>query len=93
MPNYATLSAIAIAGGVRHPALFEQVRNFVFGRQISARDPVDHIIQHATDVNGVGASFIAGGATTPNDLEQIGNRVLSHPYTRASNEVLDWPTH
>jgi hypothetical protein len=90
--DYDTLAAIAIAGGVRHPALYEEVCDYVLGQQISAADPVHHIIQGAEDVNGVGVAFIAGGAVTPYDLEQIGNIVLTYPYTRAANDVLDVPT-
>lgn len=90
--DYDTLAAVALAGGVNSPPLFEQVCDYVFGTLISAADPVHHVIQDAADVGGVGAAFIAAGATAPPDLEQIGNRVLTYPYTRSANEVLDWPT-
>lgn len=83
-----TLAAIAIAGGAQQPALFEQVCQYVFNSVKS----FSRQMQTVADVGGVGAAFVAAGATTPYWLEQIGTQVLTYPYTRAANNVLNWPT-
>jgi len=94
-PNVNLLAAIAIVGlspgvgiGVPPPS-YEQVCNYVLMNQV---DPLD-IPRTVTpaDINGVGAALIAGGATTPYWLEQVGQQVLTYPYTRSATDVLDTP--
>jgi len=94
-PNVNLLAAIAIAGlqpsvgaGVPAPS-YEQVCNRVLMLQV---DPLD-IPRTVTppDINGVAAALVAGGAITPYWLEQVGNIVLTYPYTRSATDVLDVP--
>lgn len=101
-PNVALLSAVVIAAGARQPALFERVKDYVWYSYHNT-DGLDLIPQpnHATDVGGAGAAiyvaFVAAGITALTGgvaywLEQIGNTVLTYPYTRSATGVLDWPT-
>lgn len=85
-PNVSVLSALAIANGVRHAWLFEQVCNIVLtGKHANAGTKDASVVSTA-------ASFVAGSATAPWWLEQIGNKVLTYPFTRSDKEVLNWPT-
>lgn len=85
-PNVAVLSALAIANGVRHAWLFEQVLNTVLTGERANAGTSD------AAVASTAASFVAGSATSPWWLEQIGNRVLTYPHTRSDKGVLNWPT-
>lgn len=82
------LAAVVIAGSANTPVKFEQVCNYVFNNSVN----YSRQVQTVTDVNGVGAALIAQGATDPATLERIGTKALTYPYTRAVNNVLDWPT-
>jgi hypothetical protein len=84
----STLAAVAIAGGARQPALYEKVCNYCFNNAVN----FNRGVQTVADVGGVGAAFIAQGATTPYWLERIGNTVLTYPHTRSDSGVLAWPT-
>lgn len=96
-PDYATLAAVVLASDAafhtRSAPVFEQIRNRVWfnyrntdGKDIPQWNPPD-------DVNGLGdtiyAAFVAAGLTAliggaAYALEQIGNIVLTYPYTRGS---------
>lgn len=93
-PNVPLLAAISLVGltsigqGVSAPK-WEQVTNRVLMLQV---DPAD-IPRTVTpdDINGVASALIAGGATSPYWLEQVGNIVMTYPYTRSATDVLDVP--
>lgn len=84
MPNINLLAAIAIAAGARTPYLWGKVLDYVFNHDYP-------FTFTPADVSGVGAAMVAGGATTPYWLEQVGNIVLTYPYTRSANDVLNVP--
>lgn len=98
-----TLAAVVLAQNATYhtkdPAIFEQIRTYVWSKYKTSGDiPWTFAV---TDVAGCGAAiyaaFIAAGVTQALGgvaywLEKIGNTVLTYPYTRASNDVLDYPT-
>ncbi|MEN6532768.1 MAG: hypothetical protein ABFD89_03845 [Bryobacteraceae bacterium] len=85
------MTAISLAGltspgvGVSAPK-WEQVTNRVLMLQVSPAD-IPRTVTPA-DINGVAAALIAGGATSPWWLEEIGRRVTTYPYTRSETDVL-----
>lgn len=83
-----TLVAVAVAGGARQPPLYEQVCNYIFNSVKSFSGAAGTV----SDVGGVGAAFVAAGATTPYWLERIGSKLLCYPYIRSDTGVLNWPT-
>lgn len=102
-PDITTLTAVVLAQNAvyhtRHAAVFEQIKNYVWNKYRSASD-IKPTVTWA-DVGGCGAAiyaeFISKGFTSAIGgvafwLEQLSNNVLTYPYTRASNNVLNVPT-
>lgn len=69
----------ALAAGVNTPVEFEQVCNYIYMRRSASDIPAT---TRPDDIGGVGAYFIALGATTPYWLERIANTVLTYPWDR-----------
>lgn len=99
------IGSVLVLQGVNHPRTLEQLKEWWFSilpdDRLSAtlvRTP--HFTIKPTDPGGLGQSMVnAIGFTfgltpqewiTPWDLEAIGNRATTAPYTRTAGEQLDW---
>lgn len=102
-PNYSLIAAIVIAQDAtyhtRSAPVWEQIQTYVWSKYRSADDIPP--TEPPSDVAGLGAAiyaaFVAAGLTSliggvAYALEKVGNIVMTYPYTRSSNDVLDVPT-
>lgn len=102
-PNYTVLAALVIAQDATYHTtsapVWEQIQQNVWMRYRDASDIQPKVT--VDDVAGLGATiyaaFIAAGLTeelggVAYALSKIGNIVMTYPYTRADNNVLDVPT-
>lgn len=85
----AVVEGSLLAVNALNPPSYEQVCDRVLMLQVDANDIPRTVTPD--DINGVAAILIAGGATTPRDLELVGEQVLTYPYTRSATDVLDMP--
>lgn len=101
----AVVLAQNAAYNTKNGAVFEKIKNYVWylysPTVVPTWSPVDDMSKKPDDVAGLGAAiyavFVAAGVTSAVGgiaywLEQLSNQVLTYPYTRATNDVLDVPT-
>jgi hypothetical protein len=103
-PNITVLTALVLAQDAayhtRSAPVLEQIYNWVWEHYTDNVNTEVPWTFPVTDIAGLGAAiyaaFVAAGVTSATGgvafwLEQLGNQVLTYPYTRASNNVLNVP--